>query len=56
MLALPAGAVLLLGLLPVEDRKLVLYEAGHELPPDFTADAAAWLIERLRPERAPPAE
>ncbi len=47
-LSSPEDAATLLALIPVVDKKLVFYEAGHRLPPSFAIDAGAWLRERLK--------
>ena len=47
-LSSPEDAETLKALLRSEHGKLIFYDAGHKLPPQFAADAARWLIERLR--------
>ncbi len=46
-LSSPADAELLRDLVPGERASLRFYDAGHRLPPEFAADAAAWLLARL---------
>jgi len=43
----PEDARALLELFPHRDRRLALYDSGHALPAAWTAEAAAWLAERL---------
>ncbi len=47
-LSSPQDARRLIGLFPGGDHRLKLYDAGHRLPPAFAAEAAEWLIGRLR--------
>ena len=46
-LSSPDDARLLYKLLPPEDKKLVFYESGHKLPPEFKSDVFIWLKKRL---------
>jgi len=47
-LSSPRDVTMLHDLIPVDARELVLYDAGHRLPPAFVEEAARWLLDRLR--------
>lgn len=47
-LSSPEDTQTLLSLLPADRRRLISYESGHQLPPEFTIDSLEWLLERLR--------
>jgi dienelactone hydrolase len=44
----PEDTRVLLNLFPNADRRMTVYEGGHSLPEEWTAEAADWLTARLR--------
>jgi pimeloyl-ACP methyl ester carboxylesterase len=52
-LSSPEDARMLFDLLPLEERRLEFYDAGHTLPAQFATDAATWLIGTLKRSSGP---